>query len=50
MEKKERKNPEEIAKDLEDVVLPEISEDDLTEALGGTSFDQASNFNCGCGC
>lgn len=50
MEKHERKNPEEIAKDLEDVVLPEISEEDLTEALGGTSLDQTGNYNCGCGC
>jgi hypothetical protein len=47
MHKKETRTPEEIARDLEEVVLPEIGEDDLEEVIGG-QFEQTTNFNCGC--
>jgi hypothetical protein len=46
MQKKDKRSPEEIARDLEEIVLPEISEDDLDQAFGGTSREEISNFNC----
>jgi len=49
MQKKDRRTPEEIARDLEEVILPEISEDDLDQAFGGISRDEISNSSCtGC--
>ena len=48
MHKKETRTPEEIARDLEEVVLPEIGEEDLEEVLGGDLQDRSTNFNCGC--
>lgn len=50
MQKKDRKTPEEIARDLEEVVLPEIDESDLDDALGGTEFERSENWNCPPGC
>jgi len=46
MQKKDRRTPEEIARELEEIVLPEISEDDLDQAFGGISDQEISNFNC----
>ncbi len=51
MHKKERKTPEEIARDLEEVTLPEIEDGDLEDALGGTIIDvPTENFECPPGC
>jgi hypothetical protein len=46
MQKKDRRTPEEIARDLEEIVLPEISEGDLDQAFGGIDREEISNFNC----
>ena len=46
MQKKDKQTPEEIARDLEEVVLPEISEDDLDQAFGGIDRGEISNFSC----
>ena len=48
MEKKDKRTPEEIARDLEDVVLPEISESDLEDAFGGISEQEVSVTIRGC--
>lgn len=49
MQKQDRRTPEEIARDLEEIVLPEVSEDDLEQAFGGT-FQEISNLDCPGGC
>jgi len=50
MQKKDKRTPEEIARDFEEIVLPEISEDDLDQAFGGISEQEVTNFNCPGGC
>jgi hypothetical protein len=46
MEKYQR-TPEEIAKDLDSVVLPGISEEDLADAFGGTARESIT-VSIGC--
>ena len=48
MQKKDKRTPEEIARDLEEIFLPEINEEDLENAYGGTVREEISNFGCGC--
>jgi hypothetical protein len=46
MQKNEKRTAEEIAREFEEVVLPEISEDDLNQAFGGINKEEISNYNC----
>jgi hypothetical protein len=50
MQKNDKRTPEEIARDLEEIVLPEISEDDLDQAFGGIDRQETTNFDCPGGC
>ncbi|HET9210875.1 MAG TPA: hypothetical protein VFR03_10785 [Thermoanaerobaculia bacterium] len=50
MQKNDKRTPEEIARDLEEIVLPEVSEDDLEQAFGGISQGEISNFTNCTGC
>jgi hypothetical protein len=52
MEKHDRKTPDEVARDLEDLEFAEIAEADLKEAFGGVivspELPGCTNTNCGC--
>jgi natural product precursor len=45
----DKKTPEEIAKDLEEIDFAEIDEVDLQAVFGGGASDLAET-NCNCGC
>jgi hypothetical protein len=48
MEKKYERTPDEIAKDLDSVVLPGISEEDLGDAFGGREVADAVSISIRC--
>jgi hypothetical protein len=49
MEKPDERKPEDVAKDLEEVNVPEIAEGDLDEVFGGVEETRESgNYNCCC--
>jgi len=51
MEKQNKRAPDEVARDLEDIDFAEIDEADLKEIFGGTVEvvqPGCTNTNCGC--
>jgi hypothetical protein len=50
-EERNKRSPEDIAKDLENIVFPEVDEEELKDVFGGigeTLPECGSNVNCGC--
>jgi hypothetical protein len=50
MEKHDKKTPEEVARDLEDIDFAEIDDADLKEAFGGLGEIRSGCTNTNCSC
>jgi len=50
MEKQDKRAPDEVARDLEDIDFAEIDEADLKDIFGGAAEVQTGCTNTNCGC